>query len=201
MSGIEPEALNSLVLKLSKLPGLGRKSAQRIVFYLLKTPLEEVSSLADSISDLKKRIKFCSICFNITEEEICYLCSDKRRDRKVVCVVEEATDIFALEKANESRWLYHVLGGALSPLDGINPDSLRIKELQNRLNGEVKEVVLAMNPTTEGEATALYLAKILKPVGVKITRIARGLPVGSNLDLADEVTLRRALEGRQEVIL
>ncbi|MDZ7330923.1 MAG: recombination mediator RecR [candidate division KSB1 bacterium] len=182
--------------ELSKLPGIGKKSAQRLVFYLLKIPREEVIALAKSLVEVKDKASYCSVCFTITETNPCAICTDERRDRTTICVVEEANDVIALEKTGEYRGLYHVLGGALSPLDGIGPDDLKIKELLARLTGDVKEVILANNPNVEGEATALYLSKLIKPLGIKITRIARGIPVGTDLEYADEITLMRALEGR-----
>lgn len=192
--------LNELIGELSKLPGIGRKSAQRISFYLLKIPEEEVIRLASTIESAKRKLKFCSICFNLTEREPCAICADSERDKTTLCVVEEPSDVLALDRIREYRGLYHVLHGAISPLDGIGPEKLKVKELVNRLkSGEIREVILATNPDAEGEATAIYLGRLLKPLGVKITRIARGLPVGSDLDYADEVTLTRALEGRKEI--
>ena len=189
-------SLQRAIDELAKLPGIGKKSAQRIVFYLLKQSEEEVNDLSQALLNLKKNLTFCSICFNVSDTEPCPICSDKNRDQSIICVVEEANDIVALEKIGEFKGLYHVLGGNLSPLDGIEPDDLRIKELLHRLNDEVKEVIIATNPNAEGEATALYLAKLIKPLGIKITRIARGIPVGTDLEYADEITLLRALEGR-----
>jgi len=189
-------SLQRAIDELAKLPGIGKKSAQRIVFYLLKQSEEEVNDLSQALLNLKKNLTFCSICFNVSDTEPCPICSDKNRDQSIICVVEEANDIVALEKIGEFKGLYHVLGGNLSPLDGIGPDDLRIKELLHRLNDEVKEVIIATNPNAEGEATALYLAKLIKPLGIKITRIARGIPVGTDLEYADEITLLRALEGR-----
>ncbi|KPJ51003.1 recombinase RecR [candidate division TA06 bacterium DG_26] len=192
--------LDELIQELSKLPGIGRKSAQRIGFYLLKIPEEEVIRLASTIESAKRKLKFCPICFNLTETDPCEICSDSRRDRSTICVVEEPSDVIALDRIKEYRGLYHVLHGAISPLDGVGPEKLKVRELIDRLKGgEAKEVILATNPDAEGEATAIYLGKLLKPLGVKVTRIARGLPVGSDLDYADEVTLSRALEGRKEV--
>lgn len=189
-------SLQRAVEELSKLPGIGKKSAQRLVFYLLKIPRDEVISLAKSLVDVKDKASYCSICFNITEKNPCIICTNSKRDRSILCIVEEANDVMALEKTGEYRGLYHVLGGALSPLDGIGPDDLRIKELLARLNEQVKEVILANNPNVEGEATALYLSKLIKPLGIKLTRIARGIPVGTDIEYADEITLTRALEGR-----
>jgi len=192
------EAVEKAIHELSKLPGIGRKSAQRHVFFLLKQSDSQVQQLADALLELKSRVKHCSICFNITEEDPCPLCTSETRSRAVICVVEEANDVLALENTGEYRGLYHVLGGALSPLDGIGPDDLKIKELLARLSGDVSEVIIATNPNTEGEATALYLAKLIKPLDIKISRIARGIPVGADLEYADEITLARAMEGRLE---
>lgn len=189
-------SMQRAIEELSRLPGIGKKSAQRLVFFLLKLPRDEVISLAKSLVDVKDKASYCSICFNITESNPCSICTNDRRDRSVVCVVEEANDVIAFEKTGEYKGLYHVLGGALSPLDGIGPDDLRIKELMSRLNDQVKEVILANNPSVEGEATALYLSKLINPLGIKLTRIARGIPVGTDIEYADEITLTRALEGR-----
>jgi len=192
------ESVEKLIEELAKMPGIGRKTAQRITFYILKETREEASSLAQAILDVKEKVKYCSICFNITESDPCWICLDGKRDKTSICVVEEANDVLALEKTAEYKGLYHVLGGALSPLDGIGPDNLRIKELLTRLKDDVKEVILATNPNVEGEATAIYLSKLIKPLGVKVTRIARGLPVGGDLEYADQVTLTKAIEGRTE---
>ena len=192
------DAVEKAIHELSKLPGIGRKMAQRHVFFLLKQSSEEVRQLADAVLELKSKVHHCSICFNITEHDPCRICADERRDRSVICVVEEANDVLALEKMSEYKGLYHVLGGALSPLDGIGPDELRVKELMRRLQESVEEVIIATNPNTEGEATAIYLSKLIKPLNIKITRIARGIPVGADLEYADEVTLARAIEGRRE---
>jgi recombination protein RecR len=189
-------SVEKAIAELSKLPGIGRKSAQRLVFYLLKRSTQEVQELANAFVDLKDKVNYCTICFNITESDPCHICTSEKRDRHTICVVEEANDVLALERTGEYRGLYHVLGGALSPLEGISPDDLRIKELMSRLNGTIKEVIVATNPNTEGEATALYLEKLLKPQGVNLTRIARGLPMGGDLEYADEITLTRALAGR-----
>ncbi|MEW5796162.1 MAG: recombination mediator RecR [Candidatus Zixiibacteriota bacterium] len=184
---------------LSRLPGIGRKTAARLAFHILKLPSEEALELADLIREVKEKVSFCSVCYNISETDPCSTCSDQRRRRDVICVVEDAMDAAALNKVDLYRGLYHVLGGRLSPLDGIGPDDLRIKELLHRIDREVKEIIIATNPNVEGEATALYLAKLISPLGPKVTRIARGLPVGSDLEYADSVTLSRALEGRQEM--
>jgi recombination protein RecR len=193
------EALQKLIEEFSRLPGIGRKSAQRIALYLLKRPREEVVRMAEALVNVKDRTSYCSICSNITEQDPCAICSSMKRDRQMVCVVEEPSDVIALEKTNEFKGLYHVLGGSLSPLDGIGPEDLKIRELLARLPGEVKEIILALNPNVEGEATTIYLTRLLKPIGIKVTRIARGIPVGGNLEFADEATLTRALEGRVEV--
>jgi len=193
------KSLQQAVEQFSKLPGIGKKSAQRIVFYLLKTPADEVGELAKAIVDVKEKAIYCSTCYNITESDPCTICSNSNRDQSMICVIEEANDVVALEKTGEYKGLYHVLGGSLSPLDGIGPEDLKIKELILRLNDQVKEVILANNPNAEGEATALYLTKLIKPLGIKITRIARGIPVGTDLEYADEITLLRAIEGRTAI--
>ncbi len=190
------EALQQLIEEFAKLPGIGRKTAQRLALHVLKQPREDAVRMAKALVNVKDRTRTCSICCNITEADPCAICASPKRDRTVVCVVEEPNDVLALEKTNDFRGLYHVLGGSLSPLDGIGPDELKIKELLARIAGEVTEVILAMNPNVEGEATTLYLGRLLKPLGVKVTRIARGLPVGGDLEFADEATLSRALEGR-----
>ena len=195
-TGYLSNSMQRAVDELSKLPGIGKKSAQRLVFYLLKLPRDEVITLAKSLVDVKDKASYCSVCFNITETNPCSICTNDKRDRSMICVVEEANDVIAFEKTGEYKGLYHVLGGALSPLDGIGPDDLKIKELLARLKEEVAEVILANNPNVEGEATALYLSKLIKPLGMKMTRIARGIPVGTDIEYADEITLTRALEGR-----
>lgn len=184
------------IAELTKLPGIGRKSAQRVVFYFLKTPKVEVQQLAEALMAIKEKVRFCSVCFNITETDPCYLCTSDKREGHTICVVEEANDVLALEKTGQFKGRYHVLGGALSPLEGISPENLHIKELMTRLNDSINEVILATNPNAEGEATALYLEKLIKPLNIKVTRIARGIPVGGDLEYADEITLTRALEGR-----
>ena len=195
-----PEPVARLIEALQRLPGIGPKTAQRLTFFLLKRPADEVQTLAESLSQLKARIVHCRTCFNVTEEDPCRICSDPRRDQHILCVVEEPNDLLALERTGEFRGRYHVLLGALSPLDGIGPEDLRVRELLARLDtASVQEIILATNPSVEGEATAIYLAKLLKPLGMRITRIARGLPVGGDLEYADEVTLSKALEGRREV--
>lgn len=190
------ESVEQLAEQFARLPGIGRKTAHRLALYVLKMEREEVATLAAAILNVKEKVRYCSVCSNITEADPCAICSNPKRDRSMICVVEEPSDVLALEKTNEFKGLYHVLGGALSPLDGIGPDDLRVKELLPRVQNGVEEVILALNPNVEGEATTLYLSKLLKPLGVKVTRIARGLPMGSDLEFADEATLSRALEGR-----
>jgi len=189
-------AVEVAIAALTKLPGIGRKSAQRLVFFLLKVPRAEVEALAAALIALKEKVRSCSRCYNITEGDPCPICASPQRERRLLCVVEEANDVLALEKTGEYHGLYHVLGGALSPLDGIGPDNLKVRELVARLQGGIDEVILATNPTVEGEATAIYLANLLRPLGPRLTRIARGIPVGGDLEYADEITLTRALEGR-----
>ncbi len=191
------ESIEQLAEQFAQLPGIGRKTAHRLALYILKMPREEVEALAKALVNVKDKVRYCSICSNITETDPCSICSNTKRERSSICVVEEPHDVIAIEKTHEFKGLYHVLGGALSPLDGIGPDDLKIKELLQRFsNAMVEEVILALNPNVEGEATTLYLSKLLKPLGMKVTRIARGLPVGSDLEFADEATLTRALEGR-----
>jgi recombination protein RecR len=190
------EALQQLIEEFAKLPGIGRKSAQRLALYLLKQPRDEVVKMAKALVNVKDRIRYCSTCCNITEQDPCVICASAKRDRGVICVVEEPNDVIALEKTNEFHGLYHVLGGSLSPLDGIGPEDLKVRELLARVTPEITEVILAMNPNVEGEATTIYLTRLLKPLGTKISRIARGIPVGGDLEFADEATLSRALEGR-----
>lgn len=193
------ESLERLIEELSQLPGIGRRSAYRLAMYILKLPRDEVVSLAKSLVSVKDRIKYCSSCWNFTEDDPCMICASPRRDRTVICVVEEPGDVIALERTNEFKGLYHVLGGTLSPLDGIGPEDLKVKELLARISPSISEVILAVNATIEGEATTIYLTRLLKPLGVKVSRIARGLPMGGDLEFADEATLVRALEGRIEV--
>lgn len=193
-------AVQTLIDELGRLPGVGPKSAQRIAFYLLKVDAVDARRLARAIEDAKDRVRWCSRCFNIAQEELCQFCRDERRDPTVVCVVEDPRDIVAVERTTRFTGRYHVLQGAISPIEGIGPEQLRVKELVTRIPGEgVQEVILATNPNIEGETTALYLAKLLQPLGVTVTRIASGLPVGGDLEYADELTLGRALEGRREV--
>lgn len=190
------EALQQLIEEFALLPGIGRKSAQRLALYILKQPRDNAVRMAKAIVNLKDKIRYCSTCCNITESDPCAICASAKRDRDVICVVEEPNDVMAVEKTNEFHGLYHVLGGALSPLDGIGPEELKVNELLTRISNNVREVILAMNPNVEGEATTIYLSRLLKPLGVKVSRIARGIPVGGDLEFADEATLGRALEGR-----
>jgi recombination protein RecR len=195
-----PAALAALIEHLVRLPGVGPKTAQRLAFHLLKAPREDASALAEALLALKDRTRLCQRCFNLCEAELCGICVDPRRDGSLLCVVEEINDLLAIEKTREFRGFYHVLGGSLSPLDGRGPEQIRARELLARLeSGDVREVILATNPNVEGEATALYLLRVLKPFPVKVTRIARGLPMGGDLEYADEATLARALEGRREI--
>jgi len=194
-----PDPLIRLIEELQRLPGIGPKGAQRLAFHLLRTPREHTDRLVDAIRDVKERVTYCSICNNITDADPCVYCSNGARDPKVICVVEEPQNVAAIEKTREFKGQYHVLMGALSPLQGVGPDDLKIKGLLTRLTNGVTEVILATNPNVDGEATAIYLARLLKPLGVKVTRIAMGLPVGSDLDYADEITMHRAIEGRREV--
>tara|TARA_B100000609_G_scaffold181110_1_gene162014 strand:- start:1037 stop:1648 length:612 start_codon:yes stop_codon:yes gene_type:complete len=193
-------ALQKLIDELGKLPGVGPKSAQRIAFHLIKIPEQDALSLSDAIQLAKHKVRFCETCFNMSDEVICEVCSDSQRDNSLVCVVEEPRDIVALERTREYRGLYHVLQGAINPIDGIGPEQLKIRELLERLKGNtVLEVILCTNPNIEGEATAMYLAKLIEPLGIQVSRIASGLPVGGDLEYADELTLGRALEGRRNI--
>jgi recombination protein RecR len=190
------ETLEKVAEELSKLPSIGRKTAHRIALYLAKSPKEEVKQLVDSLLLLKKKIKLCSICFNITETDPCPICLSEKRNKNTICIVEESGDVFAIEKTNEFKGLYHVLHGIISPLDGIGPEDIRVKELLIRLKENVDEIILALNPSVEGEYTITYLTKLIKPLNIKISRIARGIPVGTDLEFADEITLAKAIEGR-----
>ncbi len=189
-----------LIEEFHKLPGIGPKSAQRLTYYLLRAPQEDAQALAQAILEVKEKISFCSICQNVTDADPCLICTDSQRDRSIICVVEEPLDILALDRTGSYHGLYHVLHGVISPMDGIGPQDLKMEELLERLKGSaVREVILATNPNLEGEATAMYLGRLLRPLGLRVTRLARGLPTGADLEYADDLTLSRALEGRQEV--
>ena len=195
-----PEPLTELIEQLRKLPGIGAKGAQRLAFHILKNPREEAERLCDAIRGVKERVTYCSVCNNITDTDPCVFCTNPARDQHVICVVEEPQNVSVVEKTGGFKGAYHVLMGVLSPLHGIGPDDLKIKGLLNRVaDGRAEEVILATSPTVEGEATALYLARLLKPLGVRVTRIAMGIPVGSDIEYADEITMTRAMEGRREV--
>jgi recombination protein RecR len=194
-----PDPLVRLIEQLQRLPGIGPKGAQRLAFHLLRTPREETERLAEALRDVKEHVTYCSVCNSITDVDPCRLCSSGDRDHRVICVVEEPQNVGGIEKTREFKGVYHVLMGALSPLQGVGPDDLRIKGLLGRVANGVTEVILATNPNVEGEATAIYLARLLKPLGVRVTRIAMGVPVGSDLEYTDEVTMHKAMEGRREV--
>jgi recombination protein RecR len=191
-------SVERLANQLARLPGIGRKSAARLTFHILKMTKEQAHEIADAIKEVKEKVGFCSICYNICETDPCKVCTDHQRDKKVICVVEDSADAAAIDKAEGFNGMFHVLGGCLSPLDGIGPEDLKIRELIGRLKEDVKEVIIATNPSVEGEATAVYISRLIKPIGIRVTRIARGLPVGSDLEYADSATLSRALDGRQE---
>jgi len=194
------EPLLIAIEELSKLPGIGKKTAQRLAIYLLKSEDQHVDNLIKAVKDLKLKLRFCSRCFNLSEEELCNICKSEKREKTVICVVEEASDVIAIEKTHEYKGLYHVLGGVLSPLSGVTPDSLHIKELLKRFEEEdIHEVILALNPDTEGETTSLYLAKLINPLNVNVTRIARGLPIGGDLEFADDATIGRAILNRSSL--
>jgi recombination protein RecR len=190
------ESVEQLVEEFAQLPGIGKKTAQRLALFILKLPREKVVTFAQALINIKDRVRYCSVCSNITEGDPCFICSSPKRTRGIICVVEEPRDVMAIEKTNEFHGLYHVLGGALSPLDNIGPEDLKVKELLARITDDIEEIILAMNPNVEGETTTIYLSRLLKPLSVKVTRIARGLPIGGDLEFADEATLSRALEGR-----
>lgn len=193
-------ALENLINELGKLPGIGPKSAQRLAYHILKSSKEDVSSFAKAMAEVKEKVRYCSKCFNITESDPCSVCSSNKRNKNIICVVEEPLDIMSLEKTGSFRGVYHVLMGSISPLDGIGPEDLKIKELLRRIEPEkITEVIIATNPDVEGEATALFLSKILKPLGVKVYRLALGIPMGASIEYTDEVTLARALEGKKEL--
>lgn len=191
--------LERLVEQFERLPGIGHKSAQRLAYHMLAIPREDAEAFAQAIVDAHEKIHYCKICCNLTDGDLCPVCRSESRDRSVICVVEDPRDVFALERTNEYNGLYHVLHGTISPLSGVGPDQLRIKEFLARLtDGSVKEVIMATNPTVEGEATAMYISRLVKPLGIRVTRLAYGIPVGGDLEYADEITLTRAMEGRQE---
>ena len=200
MASAYSRSMQAMIDALSRLPGVGPKSAQRIAFHLLKTDREEVNRLTKAINDARDSVRFCERCFNFSESPTCHICADQRRDNTTLCVVEESRDVVALEKTGQFRGRYHVLPGAINPLEGVGPEHLKVRELLLRLEPEsVNEVILCLNPNTEGDVTTMYLARLLKPLGVKVTQLAMGLPVGGDLEYADEVTLGRALTGRREV--
>ena len=194
------ETINKLINEFEKLPGIGHKSAVRLAFYILESPLDVAHSMANTLIDAKNKIKFCSVCFNITENDPCDICSNKKRDESVICVVENVKDVVAMEKTHEYKGLYHVLHGSISPMNNITAGDIKIKELLERLKDDkIKEVILATNPTIEGEATAMYISRLIKPLGISVTRIAHGIPVGGDLEYTDEITLIKAMEGRREM--
>ncbi len=196
---IYPQSIMKLIDEFSKLPGIGSKTAQRLAFHVLKMEKSSVNRLSEALIEAKEKTRYCSTCGNLTDKDPCMICSNKSRNPQVICVVEDARDVIAMERTREFSGLYHVLQGAISPLSGIGPDDIKIKELVTRITPDVKEVILATNPNVEGEATAMYIARLLKPLGVKVTRIAHGIPVGGDLEYTDEVTITRALEGRREL--
>jgi len=195
-----PDPLNRLVAQLARLPGIGEKTAQRLAFHILRAPAEYARELAAAVLEVKEKVHLCTRCFSLTEQELCAFCRDERRDERVVCVVESVADLLAIERTREFKGRYHVLHGVLSPLEGVGPDQLRIKELLARLDeGKIEEIIVATNPDVEGEATALYLTRLLKPAGLKVSRLAQGLPMGGDLEYADQATLARALSARREL--
>ena len=200
MAAAAPEPIARLIEEFARLPGIGPKSAQRLAYHVLRAPEDEALALARALGDVKRRIVFCGNCFNITEDDPCALCADDQRDRALLCVVEQPLDVLVVERTGGYRGLYHVLHGALNPIEGVGPDQLRVRELTGRVEGGgVAEVIMATNPSLEGEATSMYLQRLLQPLGVRVTRLARGLPSGADLEYMDDLTLARALEGRQEL--
>jgi len=197
------DVLDLLVDEFAKLPSIGRKTAQRLAMHIIKQPTEEIERFSKALTDTKEKIRFCKSCMNITEFEECKICSSEKRNRSVICVVEEPQDVFAIEKTNEFKGVYHVLHGRISPLDGVGPNEIRLRELIMRLDeaagNKIDELILALNPTVEGETTILYISKLVRPLGIKISRIARGIPIGADIELADEITLAKAMEGRVDV--
>ncbi len=194
-----PEALRLLIEEFERLPGIGRKSAVRLAFYVMNMDMEKAKRFSEAIINAKEKVHLCPVCQNLTDEELCPICASPKRDRSIICVVEGAKDIIAMEKTREYDGLYHCLHGVISPMDNVGPEDIKLKELMVRLNSEVKELILATNLTVEGEATAMYIARLVKPMGIKTTRIAHGIPVGGDIEFADEVTLARAIEGRREI--
>lgn len=195
-----PEPILRLIEAFHRLPGIGPKSAQRLAYHILRTSEQEATALAEAVTEVKRRIRFCSVCVNITEQDPCGLCNDDRRDRTTVCVVEQPLDVLAIERSGGYKGLYHVLHGVLNPMDGVGPEHIHVRELVVRLQeGEIQEVIMATNPSLEGEATAMYIQRLVGPAGVKVTRLARGLPSGADLEYTDDITLARALQGRQEI--
>lgn len=194
-----PQPVLKLIEEFSKLPGIGHKTAQRLALFVINMNVEDAEKFANTIIDARRNIKYCSVCGNLADNDPCSICGSSSRDRNLICVVQEPRDVIAMERTREFNGLYHVLQGAISPLGGVGPDDIRIKELLARINADTKEVILATNPNVEGEATAMYISRLLKPLGIKTTRIAHGIPVGGDLEYADEVTLSRALEGRREI--
>ena len=193
-------SIEKLIESFERLPSIGHKTAQRLAFYMLDLSEEETKEFIDSIVNAKKNLKFCSKCFNLSDTDPCNICSNPKRDESIICVVEDVKDIIAMEKTHEFKGVYHVLHGSISPMNGIGPDDIKIKELLTRImEGEIKEIILATNPRVEGEATSMYISKLVKPLGVKVTRIARGIPIGGDLEYTDEITLTKALEGRSEI--
>lgn len=194
------EPIDRLINEFSKLPGIGRKTAQRLAFHVINMDIKDVTGLSKALVDVKNEIKYCSVCCNISDSEVCTICANSHRDPSTICVVEDPRDVAAMERTKDYSGRYHVLNGVISPMDGIGPDMLNIKELISRLgDGSVKEIIMATNPTIEGEATAMYISRLVKPMGIKVTRIAHGLPVGGDLEYADDVTISKALEGRREI--
>lgn len=194
------EPIDRLINEFSKLPGIGRKTAQRLAFHVINMDIKDVTGLSKALVDVKNEIKYCSVCCNISDSEVCPICANSHRDPSTICVVEDPRDVAAMERTKDYSGRYHVLNGVISPMDGIGPDMLNIKELISRLDdGSVKEIIMATNPTIEGEATAMYISRLVKPMGIKVTRIAHGLPVGGDLEYADDVTISKALEGRREI--
>lgn len=193
-------SIEKLIENFEKLPSIGHKTAQRLAFYMLDVSNEEAKEFTDAILNAKQNLKFCSKCFNISDTDPCNICSDIKRDQSTICVVEDVRDVFAMERTHEFKGVYHILHGSISPMNGIGPDDIKIKELLSRLmEGDVKEIILATNPRVEGEATSMYISKLVKPMGIKVTRIARGIPIGGDLEYTDEITLMKALEGRREM--